>query len=158
MAANPGIGNGMFGTVFGLPTGMPANAGASADLVTTNGSGGTLVLAGATVINNGALLNFNGIGSPPVVTERNFDHTVEYVEGSEPIFIDGPSSATETAIEVSDSDAPAGPAQLNKAVIQITGGLLAGDALSVDVTGTNIAVAGLGTDTLTLTGADTIAN
>jgi hypothetical protein len=78
-------------------------------------------------------------------------NTVTYTEQQSPVAIDD-------QITLNDTDAPAVGNQINSATVKITVGALTGDLLDAVTTGTNITATFNGTDTLTLSGPDTIAN
>jgi VCBS repeat-containing protein len=78
-------------------------------------------------------------------------NTVTYTEQQTPVVIDD-------QITLSDVDAPGAGNQINSATVKITVGALTGDLLAAVTTGTNITATFNGTDTLTLSGPDTIAN
>jgi hypothetical protein len=78
-------------------------------------------------------------------------NTVTYTEQQTAVAIDD-------QITLSDTDAPGAGNQINSATVKITTGALSGDLLDAVTTGTNITAVFNGTDTLTLSGPDTIAN
>jgi hypothetical protein len=91
------------------------------------------------------------LDEPPVIS--NVGQTVNYVEQQpSPVVVDND-------LTLADPDAPGAGNQINSATAQITAGFVTGDELDADTTGTSIsAIWNAGTQTLELTGADTLAN
>ena len=93
------------------------------------------------------------LDEPPVIS--NVGQTVNYTEQQT-----SPAAVViDNDLTLADPDAPGAGNQINSATVQITGGFVAGDVLDTDTTGTSISKNwNVGTQTLELTGADTLAN
>jgi hypothetical protein len=101
---------------------------------------------GALADDDTAIIN---IDQPPVV--GGVGDTVGFTENGGAVTIDAD-------LTVDDPDAPNSGDQIHGATVTISAGAVLGDVLAAVTAGTNITAVFNGTDTLTLTGTDTLAN
>jgi hypothetical protein len=102
--------------------------------------------SGALTDNDTAIIN---IDQPPVI--GGVGGTVGFTENGGAVTID-------SDLTVDDPDAPNSGDQIHGATVTISAGAVLGDVLAAVTAGTNITAVFNGTDTLTLTGTDTLAN